>query len=196
MKEKKHKIFFVDHEPAARATMADILGGVGFDVTCFANANACLAELERSSCSLLITAMEMPGTDGMTLLNRIRATVPWTPVMAVSASVDTVTVVRAIKLGAVDFLPKPLDKDMLIDKVEAIISRNEFENPNVSRNLNLTTTEKKVLRVILDGRGNKGIAQKMGCALRTVEFHRSNIYHKFRVDNPVDLTKKAIAMLV
>jgi FixJ family two-component response regulator len=193
MKEKKHKIFFVDHEPEARASMADILGGVGFDVTCFANANVCMAELERSSCSLLITAMEMPGTDGMTLLNRIRATVPWTPVMVVSASGDVPTAVQAIKLGAVDFLPKPLDKDMLIDKVKAIISRNEFENPNGSRNL--TTTEKKVLRVILDGRGNKGIAQKMGCALRTVEFHRSNIYHKFRVDNVVELTKKAIAML-
>jgi FixJ family two-component response regulator len=194
MKEKKHKIFFVDHEPAARAAVADILGGVGFDVTCFANANVCLAELERNSCSLLITAMEMPGTDGTMLLNRIRATVPWTPVMAVSAFVDTVTVVRAIKLGAVDFLPKPLDKDMLIDKVKAIVSRYEFESPNASRNL--TTTEKKVLRVILDGRGNKGIAQKMGCAVRTVEFHRSNIYHKFRVDNVVELTKKAIAMLI
>jgi two-component system, LuxR family, response regulator FixJ len=193
MKEKKHKIFFVDHEPAARATMADILGGVGFDVTCFANANVCLAELERSSCSLLITAMEMPGTDGMMFLNRIRATVPWTPVMAVSASGDVPTAVRAIKLGAVDFLPKPLDKDVLIDKVKAIIARNEFEDPNGSRNL--TTTERKVLSVILDGQGNKGIAQKMGCALRTVEFHRSNIYHKFRVDNVVELTKKAIAML-
>jgi FixJ family two-component response regulator len=194
MKEKKRKIFFVDHEPAARTAVADILGGVGFDITCFANADVCLAELERSYCSLLITAMEMPGTDGTTLLNRIRAMAPWTPVMAVSASVDTVTVVRAIKLGAVDFLPKPLDKDMLIDKVRAIISRYEFETHNGSRNL--TTTEKKVLKVILDGRGNKGIAQKMGCAVRTVEFHRSNIYHKFRVDNVVELTKKAIAMLV
>ena len=194
MKEKKHKIFFVDHEPAARAAVADVLGGAGFDVICFANADVCLAELERSYCSLLITAMEMPGMDGTMLLNRIRATVPWTPVMAVSASVDTVTVVRAIKLGAVDFLPKPLDKDMLIDKVRAIISRYEFETHNRSRRL--TTTEKKVLKVILDGRGNKGIAQKMGCAVRTVEFHRSNIYHKFRVDNVVELTKKAMAMLI
>ena len=83
---------------------------------------------------------------------------------------------------------------MLIDKVKSIISRYEFENSNVPRNL--TTTEKKVLSVILDGRGNKGIAQKMGCAVRTVEFHRSNIYHKFRVDNVVELTRKAIAMLV
>jgi FixJ family two-component response regulator len=194
MKGKKHKIFFVDHEPAARATMADVLGGAGFDVTCFANTNVCLAELEQSSCSLLITAMEMPGTDGMMLLNRTMAIVPWTPVMVISANGDVPTVVRAIKLGAVDFLLKPFDTNVLINKVKSIISRYEFENSNVPRNL--TTTEKKVLRVILDGRGNKGIAQKMGCALRTVEFHRSNIYHKFRVDNVVELTKKAMAMLI
>ena len=194
MKEKKYKVFFVDHEPASRATMADILGDAGFDVTCFANTDVCLAELEQSSCSLLITAMEMPGTDGMMLLNRTMAIVPWTPVMVISANGDVPTVVRAIKLGAVDFLLKPFDTNVLINKVKSIISRYEFENSNVP--CNLTTTEKKVLKVILDGRGNKGIARKIGCAVRTVEFHRSNIYHKFRVDNVVELTKKAMAMLI
>jgi FixJ family two-component response regulator len=194
MKEKKYKVFFVDHEPASRATMADILGDAGFDVTCFANTDVCLAELEQSSCSLLITAMEMPGMDGMMLLNRTMAIVPWTPVMVISANGDVPTVVRAIKLGAVDFLLKPFDTNVLINKVKSIISRYEFENSNVPRNL--TTTEKKVLKVILDGRGNKGIARKIGCAVRTVEFHRSNIYHKFRVDNVVELTKKAMAMLI
>ena len=194
MKEKKYKVFFVDHEPASRATMADILGDAGFDVTCFANTDVCLAELEQSSCSLLITAMETPGMDGMMLLNRTMAIVPWIPVMVVSANGDVPTAVRAIKLGAVDFLLKPFDKDVLIDKVKSIISRYEFEDSNAPRNL--TTTEKKVLKVILDGRGNKGIARKIGCAVRTVEFHRSNIYHKFRVDNVVELTKKAMAMLI
>ncbi len=194
MKEKKYKIFFVDHEPASRASMADILGEAGFDVTCFANTNVCLTELERSSCSLLITAMEMPGRDGMMLLNRTMSVVPWTPVMVISANGDVPTVVRAIKLGAVDFLLKPFDKDVLISKVKSIISRYEFEGSDSTRNL--TATEKKVLKVILDGQGNKGIARKVGCAVRTVEFHRSNIYHKFRVDNVVELTKKAMAMLI
>ena len=161
MKEKKYKVFFVDHEPASRATMADVLGGAGFDVTCFANTNVCLAELEQSSCSLLITAMEMPGMDGMMLLNRTMSIVPWIPVMVISASGDVPTVVRAIKLGAVDFLLKPFDANVLINKVRSIISHYEFEDSNAPRNL--TSTEKKVLKVILDGRGNKGIAKKMGC---------------------------------
>jgi two-component system, LuxR family, response regulator FixJ len=194
MKEKKYKVFFVDHEPASRATVSDVLGGAGFDVTCFANTTVCLTELEQSSCSLLITAMEMPGMDGIMLLNRTMAIVPWIPVMVISASGDVPTVVRAIKLGAVDFLLKPFDTNVLINKVKSIISHYEFESADAPRNL--TTTEKKVLKVILDGQGNKGIARKVGCAVRTVEFHRSNIYHKFRVDNVVELTKKALAMLI
>jgi FixJ family two-component response regulator len=192
VKVKKHKIFFVGHEPATRATMADMLGRAGFDVTCFANANVCLAELERSPCALLITSVEMPGMDGMVLLSKTKAMAPWVPIIMVSSSGDVTTAVRAIKLGAEDFLPKPLNWDVVIDKVRAIISRSEFENPDVSHNL--TTTEKKVLKLVLDGQSNKEIAMKMGCALRTVEFHRSNIYHKFGVDNVVELTKKAMAM--
>jgi DNA-binding CsgD family transcriptional regulator len=51
-----------------------------------------------------------------------------------------------------------------------------------------------VLKLILDGKSNKEIALKTGCALRTVEFHRSHIFHKFGVNNAVELTKKAMAM--
>jgi FixJ family two-component response regulator len=192
MKAKKHKIFFVDHEPAARAAMSDFLGREGFDVTCFANANVCLTELEQNPCSLLVTAMEMPGMDGMSLLSRIKDIAPWTPVIVVSASDDVPTAVRAIKLGAADFLSKPLNMAAVIDKIRTIISRSAFENSGTP--LKLTKTEKKVLKLILDGQSNKEVALKMGCVLRTVEFHRSNIYRKFGVDNVVELTKKAMTM--
>jgi two-component system response regulator TtrR len=136
--------------------------------------------------------MEMPGMDGMALLSRIKDITPWTPVIVVSASDDVPTAVRAIKLGAADFLSKPLNMAAVIDKIRTIISRSEFKNSGTP--LKLTKTEKKVLKLILDGQSNKGIALKMGCVLRTVEFHRSNIYRKFRVDNVVELTKKAMTM--
>jgi two-component system response regulator TtrR len=192
MTAKKHKIFFVDHEPATRATMAEMLSEIDCDVTCFANANICLDELKRNPCSLLITAVEMPGMDGMAVLSRAKAIAPWTPVIMVTAGEDITTAVRAIKLGAADYLRKPLKKDVFVNKVRAILSRNDFINQIIPHKL--TETEKKVLKLILDGQGNKQIAQKLGCVVRTVEFHRSNIYKKFEVDNVVDLTKKAMAM--
>jgi FixJ family two-component response regulator len=130
-------------------------------VTCFANADICLNELKQNPCSLLITAVEMPGIDGMAILSRTKAIAPWTPVIMITASEDITTAVRAIKLGAADYLQKPLKRDVFISKVRAILSRGEFANPITPHKL--TEAESKVLNLILDGQGNKKIAYKLGC---------------------------------
>jgi FixJ family two-component response regulator len=192
MTAKKHRIYLVDHESAARATMAEILSEIDCDVTCFANADICLNELKQNPCSLLITAVKMPRMDGMTVLSRTKAIAPWTPVIMVTAGTDITMAVQAIKLGAADYLLKPLEKHVFVSKVKEILSRSEFINQAVPHKL--TDAETKVLKLVLDGQGNKKIAQKLGCVVRTVEFHRSNIYKKFEVDNVVDLTKKAMTM--
>jgi DNA-binding NarL/FixJ family response regulator len=97
-----------------------------------------------------------------------------------------------MKLGAADFMEKPLNKTAFINKVKGILSGSEFDSPAAA--LKLTKTEKKVLKLILGGCSNKEMALKMRCALRTVEFHRSHIFHKFGVNNAVELTKKAMPM--
>jgi two-component system response regulator FixJ len=191
MSAKKHKIFVVNNEPATHKTMEEMLSEIDCDVICFANADACFNELKQNPCSLLIAAMEIPGTDGIAILNKSKAVAPWTPVIMVTASGDITSAVRAIKLGAADYLRKPLKKDAFLSKVRAILFRGEFDGGGLPHKL--TETEKRVLKLILDGQGNKKIAYKLGCVVRTVEFHRSNIYKKFEVDNVVDLTKKAMA---
>ena len=100
--------------------------------------------------------------------------------------------VHAVKNGAVDFIEKPFDATTFLNKVREVLSRSEYES--YSNKPNLTKTEKKVLKLILDGNSNKEIAVKTDSALRTVEFHRTNIYRKFGVDNAVALTKKAMPM--
>jgi two-component system CheB/CheR fusion protein len=189
---KKHRIFFVEPEPAARTTIMGMLNEIDCEVNCFSNADHCLDELKQNSCSLLITAMELPGTDGMAVLSRTKTVAPWTPVIVITTSEDIAMAIQAIKYGAADYLLKPLKKNAFINKVKAILSHDDCVNQSISHKL--TETEKKVLKLILDGQGNKKIAQKLGCVVRTVEFHRSNIYKKFEVDNVVDLTKKAMAM--
>jgi two-component system response regulator FixJ len=169
-----------------------MLNEAGYEVTCFANAASCLTELEDSGCHLLITDIKDSDMDGMKLLNKVKRISPWTPVLAISDSKDVSLAVRAIKLGASDFMEKPFNKITLINKVKEILSGSEFDSSSVS--LKLTKTEKKILKLILDGYNNKEIAYKIGCATRTVEFHHSHIYHKFGVDNPVELTKKAMEM--
>jgi FixJ family two-component response regulator len=168
------------------------LDGAGYDVTCFANANTCLSELERNGCHLLITDIKMPDMDGMALLSKVKHIAPWTPVIVISELGDIPMAVQAMKLGAADFMEKPLKGAVLINKVKEILSHSEFDCPVAA--LKLTKTEKKVLKLILGGYSNKEMALKMHCALRTIEFHRGHVFRKFGVNNAVELTKKAISM--
>ena len=81
---------------------------------------------------------------------------------------------------------------MFLDKVKTILREDNFFD--VSPNKSLTTAEKKILKLLLEGKGNKEIAYIIDRAVRTVERHRSNIMHKFNVDSIVDLVKKTALM--
>ncbi len=192
MKETHPKVFFVDDEPEIRAIIEDILGKQGYEVTSFANAQSCLVEVERTGCNLVITDFKMPGMSGIDLLTEIKRKAPWVPVIIVTGYGNIELAVYAIKIGAADFLEKPLDRTKLLNKVQEVLTRSEYYRHQAA--LKLTKTENMVLKLILEGWSNKEIARKMNCVVRTVEFHHSNIYRKFGVDNAVDLTKKAMAM--
>ena len=193
MKSTHLKVFFVDDEATMRTTIADTLSKLGYDVTCFANAKNCLAEVEQTGCNLLISDVKIPGMDGLELLSRIKRIAPWIPVILITGYGNIQMAVYATKIGAADFIEKPFNRAAFVEKIKATLSRNEYDGQ--AAGFKLTKPQKKVLKLILEGNGNKAIAKKMGCAVRTVEFHHSNIYHKFGVDNAVDLTKKAMAML-
>ncbi len=193
IKTPPRKIFLIDDGTATRESIFNALDGSGYDVTCFNHVDACLSELERKGCHLLIAGVKMPGMDGIALLSKAKKISPWTPVIMISELGDIPTAVEAMKHGAADFVEKPLNGPMFVDKVREVLLRSTF-NGSSAASLKLTKTEKKVLKLILDGCGNKEVAFKMHIALRTVEFHRSNIFRKFKANNIVDLTKKAMKM--
>lgn len=192
MKLTHQKVFFVDDEATIRTTIADTLKKLGYEVTCFANAETCLAEVEQTGCNLLISDVKMPGIDGIELLSRIKRIAPWIPVILITGYGNIQMAVYATKIGAADFIEKPFSRAAFVEKVKATLSRNEYDGQ--AAGFKLTKTEKKVLKLILEGNGNKAIAQKLSCAVRTIEFHRSHIFHKFGVNNAVELTKKAMTM--
>jgi len=192
MKSNAQKIFFIDNDISSRKLLYEILNGAGYEVVCFANTSLCLGEIEKNSCNLLIMDFKIPDMDGMRFLSKIRKTFPWIPILVSSDLKDISMAVKAIKYGASDFIEKPFDKTNLLTKVKEILSVSEFDS--FSTPFKLTKTEKKMLKLILDGYNHKEIAFKTGCAIRTVEFHQTNIYRKFGVNNPVELTKKALEM--
>jgi FixJ family two-component response regulator len=192
MNSKMQKIFFVDDESDMRKVISDTLIKLGCDVTCFANAQSCLVELEKEGCHLLICDVKMPDMDGLELLSRAKRIAPWVPVILVTGYGNIQMAVQATKLGAAEFIEKPFSRSIFIEKVKATLASHNYNGK--TKAVKLTDTEKKVLNLILDGLNNKEIALKLGCARRTAEFHHSNIYRKFGVNNAVDLTKKAMVL--
>ena len=188
IKTKKYDVFFVDDEAGIRKIISEELQHIGCSVRCFERAQNCLDVIDKQNCNLLITDVKMPGMDGLTLLKRIRRIAPWISVMVITGFGDIPMSVRAMKAGAADFIEKPLDRKVFLHKVKTILKKDDFVETPVGQKL--TKTEKKVLKLILEGMGNKEIAYKFDRTVRTVERHRSSIMKKFNVYNVVDLVKK------
>jgi two-component system response regulator FixJ len=181
----KQHIFFVDDEPKIRQVVGETLEESGFKVSCFSSAADCLEKLRSQVCDLLITDVKMPDSDGIELLTEIQHIVPWLPVLLVTGYGDVPMATAAFKAGAVD-------KQVLLSAVESALKRINPPDPILGKVL--TRTEKKVLRLILDGKSNKEIALLLGRAMRTIEVHRSRIMRKLGVNNAVDLVKRAGAL--
>jgi FixJ family two-component response regulator len=134
----------------------------------------------------------MPDMDGMELLTETQRFAPWLPVLLVTGYGDVPMAATAFKAGAVDFVEKPLNRKTLLSAVELVLKRINPLDPILGKTL--TRTEKRVLRLILDGKTNKEIAYIFGRAVKTIEVHRSRIMRKLDVGNAVDLVKRAAVM--
>jgi FixJ family two-component response regulator len=188
---KKH-IFFLDDELQVRDVVRETLEEADIKVTCFACPIECLARLRSQKCDLLITDLRMPEKDGLELLADVKRLAPWVPVLMITGYGDVPTAVRAIKGGAVDFIEKPLGKRAFLQKVRSILQESTPADMNAGEPL--TRAEMSVLRLIIDGKSNREIADFLHRSIRTVEVHRAHIMRKLGVDSLIDLVKLGAAM--
>ena len=188
----KQHVFFVDDEPKVRKVVGRTLEQLGSKVSCFASAADCLEQLRVQSCDLLITDVKMRGMDGIELVCKAKRLVPWLPILVVTGYADIPLAVRAIRTGALNFIEKPLERSSFLATVEAALKQNSMDNRFLGKAV--SKAEKKVLRLLLDGKSNKEIAYILHRSIRTIEDHRLHIMRKLDVDNLVDLVKRAAAM--
>jgi two-component system response regulator FixJ len=193
------RVFIVDDDECIRAALCAILKRAKYDCTCFPDVAGCLEELKSQNrdlaegCDLLLTDVKMPGKGGLDLLQEVRATFPWIPVIMMTAYGSIPMSVQAVKTGAFDFIEKPVEEAKLLSVVEsALLKGAELHDPLVGKPL--TRTERIVLCLILEGISNKRIAYILERSERTIEVHRSRVMRKLGVDNLVDLVKKSTAM--
>ena len=124
---KSQIICVVDDEPAIRETLENVLSDEGYPVMSCEDSECFYQELEQQTPALVLLDIWLPGTDGMAVLSRLRVTHPDLPVIMMSGHAGIDAAVNAIKLGAVDFMEKPLQLEILLDKIAIVLSNKPPE---------------------------------------------------------------------
>jgi len=195
-------VYLVDDEDVVRDALAWLLRSRRLLSEGFSSAEAFEAMLDArpagwpSSPSCLLLDVRMPGTSGLVLFERLveRKLLDVLPVLFLTGHGDVPTAVAAVKRGAFDFVEKPFADNALVDRIEqalaksaaAILQRRQAEA--VKRRLaELTERERDVMRLVVEGRPNKLIADELDISVRTVEVHRARVFEKMEVRSAVEL---------
>ena len=147
----------------------------------------------------IISDVRMPGLSGIDLLRRLKELGIGVPVIVVTGHGDVPLAVEAMKFGAVDFLEKPFDDEVLLASVRSALrlhageSRRQAERAEIeSRLAALSPRERDVLDGLVAGSANKQIAFDLGISPRTVEIYRANLMDKMKAASLSELVRMAL----
>ena len=189
-------VHVIDDDEALRDSLRMFLANEGLEVATYATADAFLAALEPAHTGCVVTDVRMPGMSGMELLAEIAELKVALPVIVITGHADVPLAVEAMKKGAVDFLEKPFEGDVLIEVVRRAleVGRDSLENASTVqeaqvRLATLTARETEVLDRLVRGQPNKVIAFEMGISPRTVEVHRANVMKKTQAGSLSELVR-------
>jgi two-component system, LuxR family, response regulator FixJ len=192
-------VHVIDDDEALRDSLTFLLRTARLDVLSYPSATAFLEALPEANLSCVITDVRMPGMSGVDLLRRLRERKISVPVIVITGHGDIPLAVEAMKIGAIDFLEKPFDDEVLIASVKAALRQKEGEAKRhgeraeiESRIAALSNRERDVLAGLVAGRANKQIAFDLSISPRTVEIYRANLMSKMRAGSLSDLVRMAL----
>lgn len=192
-KRNKKVIFVVDDEPGVLKALSLTLKQLkDTTVVAFESAGQCLLRLAVGDCDMIITDVNMPDMDGIEMLKEVRKQRPALPVLLITGYGDIPMAVKALKLGAADFIEKPLDEEFFLSVVKDTLEDSYDHEGLIGRGL--TNSEIKILKFISEGRTNKDIAFSLRRSTRTIENHRHKIMRKLNAESTAELVKFAIKM--
>jgi two-component system response regulator DctR len=195
-------VYLVDDEDVVRDALAWLLRSRRLLSEGFGSAEAFESMLAArppgwpTSPSCLLLDVRMPGTSGLVLFERLveRKLLDVLPVIFLTGHGDVPTAVAAVKRGAFDFVEKPFADNALVDRIEQALARSgaalleRRKVDTVARRLaDLTDRERDVMRLVVEGRPNKLIADELDISVRTVEVHRARVFEKMEVRSAVEL---------
>ncbi|MDF7776255.1 response regulator [Sphingomonas sp. AOB5] len=193
-------IHIVDDEEAIRKSASFMLRTSGFEVETYQDGIAFLAAAAGAAPGCILLDVRMPGMDGLEVQAELNKRGVVMPVIVLTGHGDISTAVVAMKGGAVDFIEKPFEKEVLLAAIERAFDRLN-ENVEAATSVQeaqtrlgvLTQREIEVLRGLVRGHPNKTIAYDLGISPRTVEVHRANLMAKLGVRSLSDALRIAFS---
>lgn len=192
-------VHIVDDDNAVRDALSLLLYSEDIEHQSYASAEDFLDQYAQSKLGCLLLDVRMPGMDGLELLDSLKAQNVDIPVIFMTGHGDVSLAVKAMKLGATDFIEKPFDTERLLALVRncLIESLNINQTGELKQKIDeriamLTKREKEVMELLVNGKQNKGIAQELGISPRTVELHRSRVMEKMQATSLSELVRAAM----
>lgn len=193
-------VFVADDDDSVREAIAFLLDSERLSYRLCASGEELLEAVSPDDHGCILLDVRMNGLDGLQAQQRLNERSIRLPVIFISGHADVSTAVRAVQAGALDFVEKPFDDELLLEKIvnalqleraewESEIEREEIEQ----RILALTPRERQVVEGILEGKLNKIIAGDLDISVRTVEIHRANALEKLGARNSSEMIRMVLS---
>ena len=189
-------VYVVDDDEAIRRFLRGLIPSVGLRVETYATAQEFLDAYQAGSPGCLLLDIRMPDISGLELQAELKRRGIDLPVIILTGHGDVRVAVHAMKAGAVDFIEKPFNNDLLLHGIQKAIAdslrsgvtrvrRQEI----LQRRDTLTAREREVLGMVVAGETNKGVARQLGISEKTVEIHRAKVMEKMQAKSLANLVR-------
>ena len=193
------QVFVVDDDADIRDSMRMLLEVAGFKVRSYTSAKHFLVD-DHPKHGCLIADIRMPDMSGLELQEEVVRRHIDLPIVIITGHGDVPLAVQAMKAGAVDFLEKPFNDDLMLASIRRALeigsrARSRAAESRAAQDLlsALTPRERGVLDKLVQGRSNKLVAHELGISPRTVEIHRAHIMSKMEASSLSDLVRLVLA---
>ena len=192
-------VHVIDDDEAMRDSLSFLLDTASLPNRTYESALQFLDQLDQLTPGCIVTDVRMPGVDGIELQRRLKSMGAALPVIVITGHGDIALAVEAMKAGAVDFIEKPFEDEVLIAAIKTALSRRVGDRERAARIAEvrqrlglLSGRERQVLDGLVAGKPNKIIAHDLGISARTVEIYRANVMTKMQADSLSALVRMAL----